>query len=104
MRVLVCLALLLYTSCASRFVGYHVEGVVCGYNQLDPDAETIRTMAQIAGSAMQSAAEAPSMPQAVPTPSALPSECTQAETCVYFSTDPQTRAQTCIVIRGGQTP
>lgn len=91
--------------CAERFVGYHVEGVRCGYYQVDPDAESIQavtsSLGDLAGTALRSAAGVPPAGFQTPRTPPLPAECTQAETCVHWEQNPQTRSQSCTVIRGG---
>lgn len=102
--VLCCVVL---SACASRFVGYQIEGVKCGYEQLDPDAESIQaataSLGQVAGQALRSAAGAPpagfTAPRTATPP--LPTECTEAETCVHYEVG-QNGEQSCTVIRGGQ--
>ena len=106
-----CLSLV---ACASRFVGYQFgDGRSCGYNQTDPDAEAIRSVsdsvASLAGTALRSAAGLPptglqSQQQQFRHVSPLPAECTEAETCVHWEFDPQTKRQSCTVIRGGAGP
>ena len=107
--IVICLCVGLLAGCASRFVGYQIEGVKCGYEQLDPDAESIQavttSLGQIAGQALRSAAGAPpagfTAPRTATPP--LPTECTQAETCVHYEVG-QDGLQSCTVIRGGQAP
>ena len=104
--LLVCL---LATACSSRHIGIRLpDGTSCGYDQLDPDAESIQavtsSLGDLAGSALRSAAGVPPVgfQAPKPQPQGLPPECVEAETCVHY--EQTADGQRCTVIRGGMRP